>query len=953
MLRTHTCDPQLRRGGTTLTVLLGLVLLVVGSAVVWGQFEGAPETGILKLDHPGGLMQLWVEAPEMLSWEGDDGTLYWQRPAGHFYMLTGPLAPWGGDPTEVGDESRAILSYLSSTINGLDHFSSGIQFSIDQTNLLLAGQYVDISDLMAAAEPASSQVDVEDFWPLPLSMGVREIWGIARLPVNSSAPVDDEDEEPPQAYIQVGHRYVLVHDGLMLELTVTNTDDEAHYVGVRVFYDTRHGKLADQNDGMPIFLPDGTVISTERVLPDAQHGLPDFWVSYADPEDSPTSVKGILDARAVTQSSGGVPDCIEFGVSSHLESSWFDFIPNSVASLVGADWAYAVKWNERHLQPGQSLTFVSYVAYGASAADYDPTVAVAGYGPRQLVKQEGDDPATVLVEGEDHIYLSDAEGRSPFPISLWADNFGITPVYNAQGVIELPDGLELWPDDQSTVKSLGMISPNETTGVSWTVRATEIRAGTAVVKLTGPGGKVVYRKIFVPALPVLPPRESVSDLEMLSIPYDFDNTDAAHVFGSLGDLEGGGFDDPMLIKWEPGASTYRTFPSEFLTHINPGQGYWVYNPEAETLVLPDDAEEVSTDDAYVIDLAEGWNQIGCPFILPVQFQKINVLRGGSQWWSMDDAVARNYIHPAVFSYNPTTGEYEWESQLSAIRLDPYEGYWVLARDDIQLVVPPPSGVTIASQPAAGSSPTKPEGWQVQLAITGTGRVRTGQAFGVSEIAEEGLDRTDVPSPPAASSSGSALQAEFVSPAHQTPSCLVDMRPTGQTDYTWYLAVTTDAPGQPIKVSWPSLEALPADMIAILEDTTSGQKLWMRTNTAYSYNSGEGGLRLLKITVRPTGSVTPVVSEVTAAAAPGGTWAISYTLSTAASVQARIRNISGVVIKRLRTDEVCSAGRNVILWNSRSDRGTAVPSGRYLVEIEAQSPDTGQTGRTISTFAVTR
>jgi len=180
-----------------------------------------------------------------------------------------------------------------------------------------------------------------------------------------------------------------------------------------------------------------------------------------------------------------------------------------------------------------------------------------------------------------------------------------------------------------------------------------------------------------------------------------------------------------------------------------------------------------------------------------------------------------------------------------------------------------------------------------------------------------------------------------------------MRPYDQTAQTWYLAITTDAADQVIRVSWPSLEALPADMIAILEDTGSGQKLWMRTNSAYSYNSGEGGLRLLKITVQPAGSITPVVSQVTAAAAPGSSWAISYTLSSAAAVQARIRNISGVVVKHLVNDELNEAGRNVVLWSGRSDRGTAVPSGRYLIEIEARSPDTGQTGRIISTFAVMR
>ena len=183
--------------------------------------------------------------------------------------------------------------------------------------------------------------------------------------------------------------------------------------------------------------------------------------------------------------------------------------------------------------------------------------------------------------------------------------------------------------------------------------------------------------------------------------------------------------------------------------------------------------------------------------------------------------------------------------------------------------------------------------------------------------------------------------------------MVDMRPANLSEYTWLLAVTTDAQNEPITVTWPSLAALPPDMIAVLEDLTSGQKRFMRTTTSYTYNSGDGGARTLKVTVALADQVTPVVSDVTAAAAPAGNWTISYTLSSAASVEARIRNISGVVIKHLSSGEVSTAGRNVMLWNGHSDRGTAVPNGRYLVEIEARSPDTGQTGRVISTFAVTR
>ncbi len=581
----------------------------------------------------------------------------------------------------------------------------------------------------------------------------------------------------------------------------------------------------------------------------------------------------------------------------------------------------------------------------------DPAVTVTADGPQQLVKQKGDDPATEVEEGEDHYYLSDEEGRSPFPVHFYAENSGPTTIFNAHAVLDLPTGLELSPPGQPMVKSLGMIAPNEVKGVSWTVRAAGIRAGMAEIMMSGLG-KLVRLNVFVPALPVVPPRDSISGLEMLSIPYDFFNSDCQHVFDALGDLTGGGANDPVLIRWEPGVTRYRVFPHPFLTNVAPGEGYWVYNPTAQTLVLPEDAAEVATDDAYVVYLDEGWNQIGSPFVLSIQFASIQVLRrGGQDLRTMDEAIARRLLQPALFSYKPMTGEYEWETEISAIRLDPFEGYWLKVYEDLALIFPPPPLVmaTSAPQPTVAD----PDGWRLELTVTGAGRVCRRRVLGVSAVAEDGLDQTDVSGPPAALTAGPILRAELVNTTQQTPPFVVDMRPANLTEYTWCLAITTDAHNEPITVSWPVLNMLPSDMIAVLEDTVSGQKRFMRTTSSYSYDSGEGGVRLLKITVEPVDRATPVVSEVTAAAAPGGNWAISYTLSSAAAVQARVRNISGVVIKHLSSGELCTAGRNVMLWNGRSDRGTAVPNGRYLVEIEAKSPDTGQTGRVISTFAVTR
>ena len=445
----------------------------------------------------------------------------------------------------------------------------------------------------------------------------------------------------------------------------------------------------------------------------------------------------------------------------------------------------------------------------------------------------------------------------------------------------------------------------------------------------------------------------VEGLQMLSIPFTFTNTDAQHVFDSLGDLTGGGEDDPRLIRYEPSAWQYRTFPHAFLTNVAPGEAYWLFNPTGQTLVLPDDAEEAPTDDAYTVHLDKYWNQIGSPFGASVQFSQVQILRTSTeQVFDIQAAIDRNLLQPVLFSYNPSSNDYEWETDLDAIGLDPFEGYWILAREDISLIFPAVVVTSVQALPAA-SEVDETDGWQVELIVSNASRVCQGRALGVSSVAQEGLDKTDVPSPPAALAQGPVLRADFVSPAQQAPACVVDMRPANLSEYTWLLAVTTDAENEPITVTWPSLAALPPDMITILEDMTSGQKRFMRTTASYTYNSGDGGARTLQVTVARADQATPVVSDVTAAAAPAGNWAISYTLSGAALVEARIRNISGVVIKHLSSGEASTAGRNVMLWNGHSDRGTAVPSGRYLVEIEARSPDTGQTGRVISTFAVTR
>ena len=80
-------------------------------------------------------------------------------------------------------------------------------------------------------------------------------------------------------------------------------------------------------------------------------------------------------------------------------------------------------------------------------------------------------------------------------------------------------------------------------------------------------------------------------------------------------------------------------------------------------------------------------------------------------------------------------------------------------------------------------------------------------------------------------------------------------------------------------------------------------------------------------------------------------AISYSLSAAADVEVRIRNIAGRLVARLHTGER-EAGSNTETWNGLSAAAARVPAGVYLCEIVARTPD-GHSTRAVASVRLAR
>ncbi len=96
-------------------------------------------------------------------------------------------------------------------------------------------------------------------------------------------------------------------------------------------------------------------------------------------------------------------------------------------------------------------------------------------------------------------------------------------------------------------------------------------------------------------------------------------------------------------------------------------------------------------------------------------------------------------------------------------------------------------------------------------------------------------------------------------------------------------------------------------------------------------------------IAPTGDGDPPLTISTTAALLTRTGAqITFSLSSAAQVQARILNIAGRPIRTLCRAKDCDGGMNAIPWNAQSDQGLPVPNGTYLVEVTARAGDGSQT-----------
>lgn len=895
--------------------IIGLASVVAG-ATAWA------------LDDPAGVMRLFVDLPDWIL----DPTQNDNGPASRFGLLT-----ITGDPTTLNDDNKIVASVVNPASN-LNTYSSITTISIDNTN-------PQATDTVTADLSSLQESGGREFWPLPPTTRTRDV--VYRLLV----PIDDNDPTQATEIIEVYAQLVLLRDTLKLDFVLTNRGTQAHNVGLRHFIDCQFGGGAQQNDGTFIILSNGNIVDTETVLQaGVGDGIPDAWVSFDNIHNPGVILRGTITGGEVSDPgmatySAGPPDRVEFGQRINMgQDDQFDFTPTSTFTLTGEDWGAAVRWDERSLPVGASRRYVTYYGLGGSASDFTPPYVLAAYAPFELKAIEGDDPTTQGTVEE--AYYTDNSGSSIWDVRAYCDNFSAGTLLDARVTISLPVGFELDQTQgiQSRTILLGAIPRNGQASARWRVRALPgIRPGVHEIRVSGPLGRAVVRKISVPALPTLPQDDldPVRGLSMVTVPYHFLTTDAEYVFQSLGSLQG---TDAALIRWDPQAQLYRFFPDNFVTNIEPGLGYWLVNRPRVGIRFPapPDRQPVPDDEPFALNLSQGWQQIGCPFTSTIRFDQATVIGPDGVERGLLEAAGAGLVHPTLYAYDPVLNDYTFPTDVQDMVMEPYVGYWFLTFRPITLIFPPPTVIPFKAPAHLAPEPTV-QGWRVPLVVTTGGIQRTGRAFGASPSATDGPDLADIMSPPeAAVAQGRKVRAYFLCSdwGPRSGAYYTDIRSSQPGKQSWTFVVDTDVPNEPVTISWPDLSRMPDNLVATFQDLQTGRTRFMRTTGSYTYNSGQGGPRQFRITVAERGEGSLQILGFRYAPVAAGVQ-MACTLSAAASVDVTVRNIAGRIVKRVWQAREVPPGETTVMWTGQSDSGLAAPNGPYVVEIVARSPETGE------------
>lgn len=207
---------------------------------------------------------------------------------------------------------------------------------------------------------------------------------------------------------------------------------------------------------------------------------------------------------------------------------------------------------------------------------------------------------------------------------------------------------------------------------------------------------------------------------MISIPYVLDDNLVLSIFNELGDLQ-------YKKRWRLMTYLDGTYQDQGVgfTRIDLGRGYWFNSLNDVTISVG--AGETNSTIPFEMALSQGWNQIGNPYNVSIDWDEI-----------LDENSLSINIGRLIV-YDPASKEFKESRTLS-----PFSGAFVFADEATVLSVSPIAGSTInaSTEKAENEISFDGDNWLKKLNLNWGGKSREIAAVGMQEQAGASKDRFD-------------------------------------------------------------------------------------------------------------------------------------------------------------------------------------------------------------------
>jgi hypothetical protein len=426
----------------------------------------------------------------------------------------------------------------------------------------------------------------------------------------------------------------------------------------------------------------------------------------------------------------------------------------------------------------------------------------------------------------------------------------------------------------------------------------------------------IARSVSAWNIPVRQYGNTVREYQMISNPYVVENNIEEMLEPIMGSY------DPArwrLVRYQSGKNVdYAEGLSK--TRMERGNGYWFLSRNEMSLSFgPAGTPENTDDNPHVMQLVQGWNQVGNPFPFDISWTQI----------------LEHNDNPATVS-----GLKTYDGAIEGFResdvLPVFEGGFVYADAAVTLTVPVSVRNSSEGRMGAGSidaNNVDGDSWTIPLTLSQGRMVNLLGGFGMHPEASDSKDRYDEVTLPRF-----VQYLEFNSMHRQTNHVNLSRDIVSPGDeYTWNFTLEHNVQGD-VTIQWPSERISSATSMMLLHDLDRNSLIDMKQDSMYQARAESKNFRIYynrnvdqwKGDIQlGTAYPNPASHQITI---PYG---FTNSNTTADQLNMIITDVAGrkMLDKRVSIDG--KAGLRSVMWDCTDAGGRKLPSGTYIITLQVE------------------